>query len=257
MASRRLAGAAALGVACVAGVAGVLLLCLGPLSEAAGYLRTRDGWAALPLETAVTALAATALTACTGWLALATAAATVEALTGASSALVRTVSPAVVRRTVAICCGLAVGTGGSWVATAEPTEPEPSSATAATGLLSGLPLPDRATGSGPTTTSGRRTPAPGAVRAVTLSGRSPDSVHVVRRGDSLWAIASRLLASPDPRRVDSAWRSLYRANRSAVGPDPDLLRPGTVLHVPATLVTPGPSRGDGAVPSRLPRKDAS
>jgi LysM repeat protein len=49
----------------------------------------------------------------------------------------------------------------------------------------------------------------------------------VRPGDTLSAIAARL-------RVPGGWQALYAANRSAVGPDPNLIRAGTVLALPGT-----------------------
>ena len=65
------------------------------------------------------------------------------------------------------------------------------------------------------------------------------------------AIASRMLGSHRPAEVDAGWRALYRANLAAIGEDPDLVRTGTVLHVPAPL-----SGGDPAT-STTTRKDAS
>jgi nucleoid-associated protein YgaU len=54
----------------------------------------------------------------------------------------------------------------------------------------------------------------------------------VRPGDSLWAIAERTLpASADDAAVDARWRRIHRLNATRV-PDPDLIRPGTVLRVP-------------------------
>ena len=46
-------------------------------------------------------------------------------------------------------------------------------------------------------------------------------------GDTLSAIATAL-------RVPGGWQALYAANRRAVGSDPDLIRPGTVLALPGT-----------------------
>lgn len=227
---------------CGAGAVGAIPWALGPLRELVDQLRG-GGWAALALETALTALAAAVLAACAGWLTLATAAAGIETLTGASPRMLRSVSPALVRRAVAICCGLAVGTGGSLGATAEPAAPEPSTPTVAVDLLSGLPLPDRATG-GPPGTVRPASPVDSTAGSAYVVRRS---AYVVRRGDSLWAIASRLLGSPDRPRVDAAWRALYRANRIAVGDDPDLLRPGTALRLPEALTSP----------SRIDRKEAS
>jgi hypothetical protein len=56
----------------------------------------------------------------------------------------------------------------------------------------------------------------------------------VRPGDSLWTIAA---AELDPAATDQqiavAWPYWYRANRSLIGRDPNLLRPGTRLSRPA------------------------
>jgi LysM repeat protein len=46
-------------------------------------------------------------------------------------------------------------------------------------------------------------------------------------GDTLSAIASGL-------RVPGGWQALYAANRRAVGSDPNLIRPGTLLSLPGT-----------------------
>lgn len=51
--------------------------------------------------------------------------------------------------------------------------------------------------------------------------------YVVKAQDSLWLIANRLLGDGD------RWRELYAANRQVIGPNPNLIRPGQVLEVPA------------------------
>ena len=51
-------------------------------------------------------------------------------------------------------------------------------------------------------------------------------MYVVRAGDSLSAIASR-------HQVRGGWRALYRANRTLIGRNPDLIRIGMHLHLPA------------------------
>jgi hypothetical protein len=61
----------------------------------------------------------------------------------------------------------------------------------------------------------------------------PARTRTVRPGDSLWLIARDILrpAAPDSavcREVDG----LYAANRAVVGPDPDLIFPGTELIQP-------------------------
>jgi nucleoid-associated protein YgaU len=58
--------------------------------------------------------------------------------------------------------------------------------------------------------------------------------HTVREGDTLWEIAASHLAPAERSlpRVNRYWQRIYRANRSAIGADPDLIRPGTHLEVP-------------------------
>jgi resuscitation-promoting factor RpfA len=58
--------------------------------------------------------------------------------------------------------------------------------------------------------------------------------HTVRPGDTLWGIAAAHLPPGwrSPATIDRYWRQLYHANRAVVGPDPDLIHPGTRLRVP-------------------------
>ncbi|MEU5363533.1 transglycosylase family protein [Streptomyces sp. NPDC005925] len=67
-----------------------------------------------------------------------------------------------------------------------------------------------------------------------LTGR----MHTVQPGDTLSSIAREY-------GVKGGWRGMYDANRAAVGPDPGLLRVGTLLTIPA-----GSSRAQDA--HRLP-----
>jgi nucleoid-associated protein YgaU len=62
-----------------------------------------------------------------------------------------------------------------------------------------------------------------------LDGR----LHVVRTGESLWAIAAMQLHSDDPARIARYWHRIYIRNREAIGSDPDLIREGQVLRLPA------------------------
>jgi LysM repeat protein len=57
----------------------------------------------------------------------------------------------------------------------------------------------------------------------------PQVRYVVRAGDSLSAIAAEF-------GVRGGWPALYAANRRAIGPDPDVIRAGTVLVVPGRLI---------------------
>jgi len=53
----------------------------------------------------------------------------------------------------------------------------------------------------------------------------PAARYVVQPGDTLSGIAARFA-------VRGGWTALYAANRPLIGPDPDLIRPGTVLVLP-------------------------
>lgn len=57
---------------------------------------------------------------------------------------------------------------------------------------------------------------------------------VVKAGDSLWGLAARELGpGATAAAVAARWPEWYAANRQVIGPDPDLIRPGQVLHIPA------------------------
>jgi hypothetical protein len=61
----------------------------------------------------------------------------------------------------------------------------------------------------------------------------PDRAVVVVRGDCLWHIAAdRLPAPATDARVAAAVDRWYARNRAVIGPDPDLILPGTRLEQP-------------------------
>lgn len=74
------------------------------------------------------------------------------------------------------------------------------------------------------------------VGLLSASPRDCPSAHaVVRRGDTLWAIAARHLGPGSTvQDVAQEWPRWYAANRDLIGPDPDLILPGQ------ELVAPGP-----------------
>lgn len=78
-------------------------------------------------------------------------------------------------------------------------------------------------------------PAPPMNRLMGQQNRAAadDGGVVVCPGDSLWSIAARV-AGPGVSDAEVAreWPRWYRANRSVIGPDPDLLHIGTVLTPP-------------------------
>jgi LysM repeat protein len=69
--------------------------------------------------------------------------------------------------------------------------------------------------------------APAATTEVTAArpAARPAATWTVRPGDTLSAVAAAL-------GVRGGWPALYAANKAAVGPDPGLIRPGTVLALP-------------------------
>ncbi len=90
-------------------------------------------------------------------------------------------------------------------------------------VLEGLALPDRPAGEGPLDTTAN------------LRAREPPAVSgwvTVRPGDSLWAISRHLLPADAPAgSIADLTRTLYLLNRTTIGEDPDLIRPGQRLHV--------------------------
>ncbi len=76
-------------------------------------------------------------------------------------------------------------------------------------------------------------PDPGLIRPGTvlvLPGREASQHYIITAGQTLSGIAAEL-------GVPGGWPSLYAANRHAIGPDPDLIRPGTILTIPPMPAT--------------------
>lgn len=163
-----------------------------------------------------------------GWLGLTAALTLLGAATGGRSGrlarLNDAVSPWAVRRLVGLALGvslvgLPIGPAGA--APAGSAGPATAAAPTRTALTGDRPA------------AGQQA---GLVRPATV---------VVRPGDTLWGIAARQLRRPGPtghrataagqvRAADvaRAWPRWYAANRSTVGPDPDLLLPGQHLRPP-------------------------
>jgi LysM repeat protein len=64
-----------------------------------------------------------------------------------------------------------------------------------------------------------------SVAAAPGTAARPAARYVVQPGDTLSGIAARLA-------VRGGWPALYAANRHVIGPDPDVIHPGTVLVLP-------------------------
>jgi hypothetical protein len=84
----------------------------------------------------------------------------------------------------------------------------------------------------------QRPAQPPAQRPAQQPAQQPDGhpaagVVVVRRGDSLWRIAAaQLPGRPSDQRIAACWPRWYAANRQVIGPDPNVITPGEVLHAP-------------------------
>lgn len=94
-------------------------------------------------------------------------------------------------------------------------------------------------------TNGRQTDGPGRSSLVNRSagaGTGPGAPVVVEAGDTLWSIAADALAraehgtpgatEPSDAETADAVVRWHATNREVVGADPDLIRPGMVLHQP-------------------------
>ncbi|TDO51376.1 hypothetical protein EV643_103113 [Kribbella sp. VKM Ac-2527] len=67
------------------------------------------------------------------------------------------------------------------------------------------------------------------------------TTRVVGPGESLWSIAATELGpNATDTQIATRWPDWYAANRTLIGPDPNLIRPGQVLRTPAPAVHPVP-----------------
>lgn len=175
------------------------------------------------LDEVLTGLCSIALLGSAGWLFSVTTVLVGQAV-GATDWAPPRLCPRLLRRLVLAGCGVALTSTLVPPAFADPSEATDPAATSVQSQLSGLTLPDRAMGRPPN----HRPPV------------KHESV-VVTPGDSLWAIArSSLGESADDADVAAATRALYLANLERIGDDPDLIFPGTTLHLPS----PRPDRKD-------------
>lgn len=196
------------------------------------------------LPALITALAALLLQTALTWLLLLTVLVTLEPLAGRDLASYAG-CPAGLRTALLACCGVAAVGVLAGPAQATPVTPAPVLGGNGSHLvhpashadrrpadqrdfavLDGLPLPDRTAG---------------GIEPITRpASGTADKTVLVRPGDTLWDIAARHLTAPHPNgsldsgAVQRTWRALYVENKSQIGPDPDLIQPGTVLRLPPT-----------------------
>lgn len=212
----------------------VLLAVMGASTAAAPYPRL-DAMVSTAVL-AVGALAAALLTVgCVLLTLTAVALATGRTLSRLERVATR-LTPAVLRRAVAVTVSTGIGLGAlsgaaaaseidlGWEITQSSDDPGDAAPT--------MPVPRPA--DDVTTPAGLATH--GSTAAATPPGPAeehPTAIVTVQEGDTLWGIAAdHLPVGSDDAAVAAAWPLWYEANRDVVGPDPDLIHPGQVLTAP-------------------------
>lgn len=178
---------------------------------------------------------------------LVTCVALVSALAGAPSSTTGrwalAVSPRAVRPTVALLLAgaLAVAAAGPSAADTPPSPTAVNTTALSNNAELTLPAPDWSALPRPgwrptaTRTAAAASGPAAAADLVTAPARrgSPDDEVVVRSGDTLWHLAARSLGpGATAAEIAAQWPSWWHANRAVIGPDPDLLVPGTRLRAP-------------------------
>jgi len=129
--------------------------------------------------------------------------------------------PVALRRTIGLALGLSL-VAGAGAGTAAAAVPGPAPGRPAATI--DLDWPTAAPAQHRHVAAGGRTKA---------SAATPARPVVVVRGDTLWAIATRHLpAGASDAEIAAQWPRWYAANRNVIGADPDLIRPGQILHAP-------------------------
>jgi hypothetical protein len=225
--------------------------------------------AAVGADRAAATVAGLGLWLLAAWLGVGFVAVLVGRLPGAAGALGRRLAvatlPGVLHRTFAGAAGLGVLLSPVAAIASVPHAGPPPRANYST---SGTVPAASTAGTVPATPTAGTVPAPvlptDSVAPPSLP-RSPSSTHEdarrartrmhcrekhagavrVTAGDSLWAIAAAHLP-PDasPARIADAWPHWFMANRHVIGPDPDYLVPGEILHPPRQPSPPSSTGGN-------------
>lgn len=227
---RRAGPAALLALVAGAGAAGCAIL-TRDLATALGSVPRVEDVVALALLAAGTVTAGWYALTALGWAACSLARLGGRRWARAERTLARHGAP-LLRRALATGLGVTLSGAASWgVAAADPG-----------GVPDDLGWRPAAV-AGPAAPTGLDEPADPASPA---GPAAPGAPHVVRPGDTLWGVARAGLEAAgrraEPADVALAWPLWYAANADAVGPDPDLIRPGQVLVPPPTPPTTGGAR---------------
>lgn len=193
----------------------VLVAWLLPGVQAAANAVGSGHLAAGQFEDLLVWLCSTAALLATCWLWTVTTLVTLDAARGRTRAGVPGV-PDAVRRVVLAACGVALAGGVATPALATPGEVHHDHTATPTALLSGLPMPDRASGG-----------------VAPTHGRSVAATVRVRAGDTLWHLAALdLPPGAGDEQVSAHWQAIYALNRAVIGADPDLIHPDQQLRLP-------------------------
>ena len=217
--------------------AAVLVLARPDVPRLAHDLSAPTDWVArVGADGAAATLATGALWCLAAWVAVGLLVCLGAVLPGACGRMAvrsaRRVLPAAVYRLVAGAAGLGVLLSPVAAGASAPGAPAATSAPAPA-WPSDSPLPAPAWPATPAPALPHATPAP-PVRAP-APAPAPATV-VVRPGDSLWSIAAaHLPRAAGPPQVAREWPRWFAANRPVLGADPDLIRPGQVLHAPTPV----------------------
>jgi nucleoid-associated protein YgaU len=218
--------------------AALYVLRAAPMRAARGIGAAHAWFATAGADRAIATLAAAALWLVAGWLGAGMACCLVARLPGAVGATAgaagRAVLPRLVLRLVAGSVGLGVLVAPVAAGAHPPPRPAPVSSAAPTVPGPAWPSePAAPTVPGPSWPSHQPANHPPPAPRPAAHDRSAETVRV-RPGDSLWLLAARRLGPhADAEQIGAEWPRWYAANRAVIGPDPDLIVPGQVLHTPA------------------------
>lgn len=177
------------------------------------------------------------------WLAILTVVVVSDAARGQDRQ--RTGCPRWLRRAILTACGVGVA-----VALTSPAHARPADGTAAgrpstPAAMQGLAYPDRpddspfateshlAPRSDGSTTRGYGAPATAEADPTPQPTPQQRHTHVIVQDDTLWDIAAQTLrGGASDAEIATAWQRIYADNADVLGPNPDLIHPGTVLRVP-------------------------
>jgi LysM repeat protein len=67
-----------------------------------------------------------------------------------------------------------------------------------------------------------------------MAQATPGSDYIVQSGDTLFSIAQQAYGD------GNEWPKIYDANKQVIGKDPNVIRPGEVLHIPPVTPPPPP-----------------